>query len=144
SLADYRQEDLSYEINLAAARIARETADTFSARTPDRPRFVAGAVGPTTRSLSISPDVSDPGYRAITFDAMVATYREQVSGLLDGGVDLLLVETIFDSLNGKAALFAIQRLFQETRRAVPIMISGTVVDLSGRTLSGQTPEAFWI
>ena len=144
SLADYQQEDLSYEINLAAARIARETADAFTGRTPDRPRYVAGAVGPTTKSLSISPNVSDPGYRAITFDAMVESYREQVSGLLDGGVDILLVETIFDSLNGKAALYAIQRLFQETRRAVPIMISGTIVDLSGRTLSGQTPEAFWI
>ena len=144
SLADYQQEHLAYEINLAAARIARETADAFSSRTPEKPRFVAGAVGPTTKSLSISPNVADPGYRAITFDAMVASYRDQVSGLLDGGVDLLLVETIFDSLNGKAALFAIQQLFLETGRDVPIMVSGTVVDLSGRTLSGQTPEAFWI
>ena len=144
SLADYQQQDLSYEINVAAARIARDAADAVAQKTPNKPRFVAGAIGPTTKSLSISPDVSDPGYRAVTFDEMEACYREQVTGLLDGGVDLLLVETVFDSLNGKAALVAIQRVFRQTGQSVPVMISGTVVDLSGRTLSGQTPEAFWI
>ena len=144
SQADYGLEHLVYELNVAAARLAREVADEFTRRTPERPRFVAGAIGPTNKTLSISPDVNNPAYRAVTFDEMVAVYREQVRGLLDGGVDVLLVETVFDTLNCKAALFAIQEEFRARGRAVPVMVSGTIVDQSGRTLSGQTPEAFWI
>ncbi len=144
SQADYHLEDLVYEINLEAARLARAAADAVSARTPDKPRFVAGALGPTSKTLSVSPDVNDPGFRAVTFEEMAAAYREQARGLLDGGVDILLVETIFDTLNAKAALFAISELCHERGDAVPVMISGTITDLSGRTLSGQTTEAFWI
>ncbi len=144
SQADYDAQDLVREMNLEAVRIAREAVDRFSAETPDRPRFVAGAIGPTTKSLSISPDVNDPGYRALTFDETVAVYREQVEALLAGGVDILLVETVYDTLNCKAALYAIQEVFDDRDTSRPVMISGTVVDQSGRTLSGQTPEAFWI
>ncbi|MEX2399679.1 MAG: homocysteine S-methyltransferase family protein, partial [Rhodothermales bacterium] len=139
---DYAMRSHVRDINVAAARIAREAADRYG--TEDHPRFVAGAIGPTSKTLSISPDVSDPGYRAITFDALEAAYREQVDALLEGGVDLLLVETVFDTLNCKAALCAIQDVFEEKGTSRPVMISGTIVDQSGRTLSGQTPEAFWI
>ena len=131
------------EINLAAARIARECADAWTARTPDKPRFVAGALGPTNRTASISPDVNDPGARNMTYDALVATYTEAIDALAEGGVDLLLVETIFDTLNAKAALFAIEALFDRVGRRLPVIVSGTITDASGRTLSGQTTEAFW-
>ncbi|MFQ5677355.1 MAG: homocysteine S-methyltransferase family protein, partial [bacterium] len=144
SQADYKLEDQTYAINLAAARIAKEAAADFSARTPEKPRFVAGALGPTNKTLSMSPDVNNPGCRAVSFEQMASAYTEQVRGLVDGGVDILLVETIFDTLNAKAALFAIQEYFAQTGKSLPIMISGTIVDASGRTLSGQTTEAFWI
>lgn len=143
SLADYQLESFAYEINLAAAKIAKEAAQKFSALTPDKPRFVAGALGPTNKTASLSPNVNDPGFRAITFDQLVEAYTEEVRGLMDGGVDLLLVETIFDTLNGKAALYAIREYFDVAGKEVPIMVSGTITDQSGRTLSGQTPEAFW-
>ncbi len=144
SQADYQMEDLAYELNKAAARNAREAADEFTSETPDKPRFVAGAIGPTNKTLSLSPDVEDPGYRAITFDQLVKAYTEQISGLVDGGADLLLVETIFDTLNAKAAVYAIHKHAAQTDIELPVMISGTIVDQSGRTLSGQTTEAFWI
>lgn len=143
SQADYGLQDLVYQLNLSAARLAREAADEFTARTPDRPRFVVGILGPTNRTASISPDVNDPGYRNITFDDLVAAYSEQVEGLLDGGVDLLMVETVFDTLNCKAALFAIREVLEKRGSEVPVMVSGTITDASGRTLSGQTVEAFW-
>ena len=139
--ADYATSDLAREINVAAARLAREAADEAS--TPERPRFVAGALGPTNRTASISPDVNDPAARNVTFDELVAAYREQAGGLVDGGADLLLVETIFDTLNAKAAIFAMETLFEERGRRWPVIISGTITDASGRTLSGQLPEAFW-
>lgn len=139
--ADYGMEDLAYEINHEGARIAREAADELS--TPDRPRFVAGSLGPTNRTASISPDVNDPGARNVTYDELVAAYLEQARGLVDGGSDLLLVETIFDTLNAKAAIFALETLFEEHGRRWPVMISGTITDASGRTLSGQVTEAFW-
>jgi 5-methyltetrahydrofolate--homocysteine methyltransferase len=142
--ADYGLEDLAYELNLAGARVAREAADAWTARTPERPRFVAGAVGPTNRTLSISPDVNDPAFRAITFDDLRAAYREQVLGLVDGGCDTILIETIFDTLNAKAAIVACEEAFEERGVRLPIMLSVTVTDRSGRTLSGQTVEAFWI
>lgn len=138
---DYGLGHLAREMNVAAAKLAREAADKFS--TPDRPRFVAGALGPTPRTASISPDVNDPGARNVDFEALRAAYKEQVEGLLEGGVDLLLVETIFDTLNAKAALFAIDEVFAETGERLPIVISGTVTDASGRILSGQTVTAFW-
>ena len=141
-MADYHMEDLAYELNLNAAKIARKAADDFTAMNPDKPRFVAGALGPTNRTASISPNVNDPSFRAVTFDELVAAYTEQAKGLLDGGVDMLLVETIFDTLNCKAALFGIQTLLEERGISVPIMVSGTITDASGRTLSGQTTEAF--
>jgi 5-methyltetrahydrofolate--homocysteine methyltransferase len=144
SQSDYDLQDLAYELNLASARIAREIADEFTKHTPDKPRFVAGSIGPTNRTLSISPDVNDPGYRAITFDQLVEAYTEQITGLVEGGVDVLLVETVFDTLNCKAAIYAIQQYGDKIGKALPIMISGTIVDQSGRTLSGQTTEAFWI
>jgi len=144
SLADYDTQDLTYELNLTAAKLAREAADEMSVKTPDKPRFVAGSIGPTNKTLSLSPDVNNPGYRAITFQDVVEAYTEQLKGLLDGGVDILLVETVFDTLNCKAALFAINELFDKIGKRVPVMVSGTVVDASGRTLSGQTTEAFWI
>jgi 5-methyltetrahydrofolate--homocysteine methyltransferase len=143
SQADYHLEDLSYELNLASARLAREAADAKTAETPDRPRFVAGAVGPTNRTLSISPKVEDPGYRATSFGELRNAYREQIDGLLDGDVDILLIETIFDTLNAKAAIAAVIDAFSERDDGgIPVMISGTIVDASGRTLSGQTAEAF--
>ncbi|QGZ34253.1 methionine synthase [Stappia indica] len=141
--ADYAMEELAYELNLVGARLAREACDIVTARDPARPRFVAGALGPTNRTLSISPDVNNPGYRAVTFDQMREAYAEAVRGLIDGGSDILLVETIFDTLNAKAALFAIDEVLEEKGVSLPVMISGTITDLSGRTLSGQTPEAFW-
>jgi len=141
--ADYGLESLSRELNVAGARLARAAADRAEAAAPDRPRFVAGVLGPTNRTASISPDVNDPGFRAVTFDALVAAYTEAVDGLIEGGADLLLVETIFDTLNAKAALFAIDAWFSEHGVRVPVMISGTITDASGRTLSGQTTEAFW-
>ncbi|MEY2649721.1 MAG: hypothetical protein RL608_395 [Bacteroidota bacterium] len=142
SMADYGMESLVRELNLAGAQLARKAADAYS--TPDKPRFVAGAIGPTNRTLSLSPDVNRPAFRAITFDELATAYQEQAEALIEGGVDVLLVETIFDTLNAKAALFAIQDAFSATGKEVPIMISGTITDASGRTLSGQTTEAFLI
>lgn len=142
SQADYGLEAVAREMNVASARLARKAAEAYE--TPERPRFVAGAIGPTNQTASISPDVNDPGYRAITFDQFVASYREAVEGLLEGGVDLLLIETIFDTLNAKAAIFAIESLRDEGADIPPVMISGTITDRSGRTLTGQTPEAFWV
>ncbi|CAN5227046.1 hypothetical protein BH10PSE17_BH10PSE17_38900 [soil metagenome] len=139
--ADYQLEELVAEMNLEAARIARAACDKYS--TPDKPRFVAGALGPTPKTASISPDVNDPAARNVTFDELVASYHEQAAALWDGGVDLFLVETIFDTLNAKAALFALEQLFEERGAKLPLMISGTVTDASGRILSGQTVEAFW-
>ncbi|MCX7798600.1 MAG: methionine synthase [Melioribacter sp.] len=144
SQADYKTESLIYEINFEAAKIAKEVANEFTTKNPDKPRFVAGALGPTNKTLSISPDVNNPAYRAVTFDEVKNAYKEQVKGLIDGGVDILLLETIFDTLNAKAAIFGIMELFDELNIQLPIMISGTIVDMSGRTLSGQTIEAFWI
>ncbi len=143
SLADYGMEGLAYEMNLAAASLARVEADAMTQRTPDRPRWVVGALGPTNRTASISPDVNDPGARNVTFDELVEAYLEQARGLVDGGADTLLVETVFDTLNAKAAIFALETLFEEHGRRWPVMISGTITDASGRTLSGQTTEAFW-
>ena len=141
--ADYGLGSRAREINLAAARIAREAADHWTALTPDKPRFVAGSLGPTNRTASISPDVNDPGARNVTFDELVTAYGEAIESLLEGGADLLLVETVFDTLNAKAALFAIEAHFDRMGRRWPIIVSGTITDASGRTLSGQTPEAFW-
>jgi 5-methyltetrahydrofolate--homocysteine methyltransferase len=143
SMADYGMEELSYEINVAAAKIARAAADKWSKKTPDKPRFVAGAVGPTNRTASISPDVNNPGYRNVSFDELREAYKEQVRGLIDGGVDIILIETIFDTLNAKAAGVATLEVFEEQDIELPVMISGTITDRSGRTLSGQTAEAFW-
>ncbi len=143
SLADYDMSELAYELNVESARLAREACDEYTARTPDKPRFVAGAVGPLNRTGSISPDVNDPAARNITFVEMVEAYGEQVRGLVDGGADLLLVETIFDTLNAKAAIFAIETFFEEVGRRWPVAISGTITDASGRTLTGQVTEAFW-
>ena len=143
SMADYRMAGLVAELNREAARLARETADGFEAKDPTRPRYVAGVLGPTSRTASLSPDVNDPGFRNVTFDELAATYGEAAAALLEGGADLLLVETIFDTLNAKAALFAIDALFEAAGVRVPVMISGTITDQSGRTLSGQTAEAFW-
>ncbi|KRE52712.1 methionine synthase [Phycicoccus sp. Soil748] len=143
SLADYGMEDLAYEINLESARLARRACDAMTERTPDRPRWVLGALGPTNRTASISPDVNDPGKRNITFDELVDAYGEQARGLVDGGADVLIVETIFDTLNAKAAIFALETLFEEHGRRWPVIISGTITDASGRTLSGQVTEAFW-
>jgi 5-methyltetrahydrofolate--homocysteine methyltransferase len=142
--ADYHLEDAVYDLNYESARIAREVANEFTAREPHKPRFVAGAMGPTNKTASISPDVNNPGYRAISFDELAAAFKQQAKALMDGGVDLLLLETVIDTLNVKAALFAIQELFGETGKEVPIMVSGTITDASGRTLSGQTTEAFLI
>ena len=143
SQADYGMEDLAYELNYESARLARLAADEVSAEEPSRPRFVAGGLGPTNRTASISPDVNDPGFRNISFEELVAAYSEQARGLLDGGADLLLVETIFDTLNAKAAIFALETIFEERGRRWPVVISGTITDASGRTLSGQVTEAFW-
>jgi len=144
SQEDYHLPQLAYELNFEGAKIARKCADEWTAKNPDKPRFVAGAVGPTNKTASLSPDVNDPGYRAITFDQLREAYKEQAKGLIDGGVDALLVETIFDTLNAKAALFAIQEIFDEKGFELPIMVSGTITDASGRTLSGQTAQAFLI
>ncbi len=145
SLADYDRQSLAYEMNLTAAKIAKEAAEEYMQEFPGTQKFVAGAIGPMNKTLSLSPDVNDPGYRAITFDEIVAAYKEQISGLVDGGADILLMETIFDTLNAKAAIFAINSYFQETgKEKLPLMISGTITDASGRTLSGQTLEAFYI
>ena len=143
SLADYGMETLAYELNLAAARLAKEAALEWQAKDPTRPRFVAGALGPTSKTASISPDVNDPGFRNVTFEALAAAYAEAAQGLMDGGVDLLLVETVFDTLNAKAALFAIESLFEARGVRLPLVVSGTITDASGRTLSGQTTEAFY-
>jgi 5-methyltetrahydrofolate--homocysteine methyltransferase len=143
SQADYRLSAHAWEINLAAARIARAAADAAEAADPGRPRFVAGAIGPTNQTASISPDVNDPGFRSVDFDSLAAAYGEAAEALIEGGADLLLVETIFDTLNAKAALFAIDDVFARRGRRLPMMISGTITDRSGRTLSGQTVEAFW-
>jgi 5-methyltetrahydrofolate--homocysteine methyltransferase len=143
-MADYHLEDYVYELNYESARIAREVADEFTAANPDKPRFVAGSIGPTNRTASMSPDVNDPGYRAVTFDDLRIAYTQQVKALIDGGADILLVETIFDTLNAKAALFAIEEVKEELGLDIPVMVSGTITDASGRTLSGQTVEAFLI
>jgi len=143
SMADYNMEELSYEINKSAAKIAREACDDIEAKVKDKPRFVAGVLGPTNRTCSISPDVNNPGFRNITFDLLKEAYLESMSGLVDGGADIILVETIFDTLNAKAALFAIEEYFEKHDMSLPVMISGTITDASGRTLSGQTAEAFW-
>jgi 5-methyltetrahydrofolate--homocysteine methyltransferase len=142
--ADYHLEAWVYRINFEAAKIAKEVAAEFTAKQPDKPRFVAGSMGPTTKLASMSPDVNNPGYRAITFDQLAEAFKEQARGLLDGGVDLLLLETITDTLNVKAALFAIEELFEERGQQVPVMVSGTITDASGRILSGQTPDAFLV
>jgi 5-methyltetrahydrofolate--homocysteine methyltransferase len=142
--ADYHLEDAVYDLNYESARIAREVADEFTKLNPNKPRFVAGSIGPTNRTASISPDVNDPGYRAVDFDTLKEAYKQQAGALLDGGADLLLVETVFDTLNAKAALSAIQEINDERNLSIPIMVSGTITDASGRTLSGQTTEAFLI
>jgi 5-methyltetrahydrofolate--homocysteine methyltransferase len=144
AMADYNMEDLVYELNYQSAKLAREVADVFTAKEPHKPRFVAGSIGPTNRTASMSPDVNDPGFRAVTFDDLRIAYKQQVEALIDGGVDLLLVETVFDTLNAKAALFAIEEVKEERNLDIPIMLSGTITDASGRTLSGQTAEAFLI
>jgi 5-methyltetrahydrofolate--homocysteine methyltransferase len=143
SMADYGMEELSRELNLAAAQIARDACDRWNLKTPDKPRFVAGAVGPTNRTASLSPDVNNPGYRAVDFDELRAIYKEQVIALIEGGSDIIIIETIFDTLNAKAAGFATLEAFDELGITLPVMISGTITDASGRTLSGQTGEAFW-
>lgn len=143
AMADYRMEELVYELNVAGAKLAREAADDMTQKTPDKPRFVAGVLGPTNRTCSMSPDVNNPDFRSITFDQLVEAYYEATKGLVDGGTDLLLIETIFDTLNAKAAIFAVQKYFDDHNFNCPIMISGTITDASGRTLSGQTTEAFW-
>ena len=143
SMADYGMEALVYELNKTAAQLAREVADEYEQRDAERPRYVAGILGPTNRTASLSPDVNDPGFRNVSFEDLVATYRDAIRGLIDGGADLLMVETIFDTLNAKAAIFAVEASFEEMGRRFPVMISGTITDQSGRTLSGQTPEAFW-
>jgi 5-methyltetrahydrofolate--homocysteine methyltransferase len=143
SMADYGMEELAYEMNVEAAKIARQAADKWMPKTPDKPRFVAGAVGPTNRTASISPKVNDPGFRNVDFDELRAAYKEQVLGLIEGGADIILIETIFDTLNAKAAGFATLEAFEEKGVRLPIMLSGTITDRSGRTLSGQTAEAFW-
>jgi 5-methyltetrahydrofolate--homocysteine methyltransferase len=143
SMADYGMEALSYEINVAAAKLAREAADKYTALTTGKPRFVAGSIGPTNRTASLSPDVNRPGFRNITFEELATAYSEQARALIEGGVDIILIETVFDTLNAKAAGFAVKETFDALGVELPLMISGTVTDLSGRNLSGQTPEAFW-
>lgn len=144
AMADYHMEELVYDLNYESAKIARKVCDEFTALNPEKPRFVAGSIGPTNKTASLSPDVNDPGYRAITFDELRIAYKQQCEALLDGGSDLLLVETIFDTLNAKAALFAIDEIQEERNIKIPIMVSGTITDASGRTLSGQTAEAFLV
>ncbi len=143
--ADYDMQHLAYELNVASAKCARKAADAFNLINPDKPRFVAGAIGPLNKTLSLSPDVNNPGFRAVTFDEVTVSYTEQIKGLVDGGVDILLIETIFDTLNAKAAIYAAKEFFRNNHiPELPIMISGTITDASGRTLSGQTLEAFYI
>jgi 5-methyltetrahydrofolate--homocysteine methyltransferase len=145
AMADYDMQALAYELNLAAAKIARRAADEYTAKNPAKPRFVAGAIGPLNKTLSLSPDVNNPGFRSVTFDEVSNAYYEQISGLVEGGVDVLLIETIFDTLNAKGAIYAAKKYFRTTKqKELPIMISGTITDASGRTLSGQTLEAFYI
>ena len=144
SMADYNMEDLVYELNFESAKIAKKLTDEYSIKDSSKPRFVAGSIGPTNKTASMSPDVSDPGFRAITFDELVISYTEQIKGLVDGGVDILLLETIFDTLNAKAALFAIDTYMENNKLDIPLMVSGTITDQSGRTLSGQTVNAFMI
>ncbi len=144
AMADYHMEDLVYELNYESAKIAKKVADEFTVREPNKPRFVAGSMGPTNKTASMSPDVNDPGFRAVSFDELRIAYKQQAEALIDGGSDLLLVETIFDTLNAKAALFAIEEVKDERGIDIPIMVSGTITDASGRTLSGQTAEAFLI
>ncbi|MDR5589508.1 homocysteine S-methyltransferase family protein [Christiangramia sp. SM2212] len=144
AMADYQMEEFVYELNFESARIAKGVAEQVTAEDPSKPRFVAGAIGPTNKTASMSPDVNDPGYRAISFDELRKAYKQQAKALIEGGVDVLLVETVFDTLNAKAALFAIEELKEELNIDIPIMVSGTITDASGRTLSGQTAEAFLI
>ena len=144
AMEDYGLEEIVYELNFESAKIAKEVADEFKISEPDKPRFVIGTMGPTNRTASLSPDVNNPGFRAVTFNDLKIAYREQAKGLIDGGADVLMVETIFDTLNAKAALFAIQELLEDINKTIPIMVSGTITDASGRTLSGQTTEAFII
>lgn len=143
AMADYDMEAQSRDINIAAAKLARKAADEFTAKTPDKPRFVAGVLGPTNRTASISPDVNDPGKRNVTFDQLVEAYMESCEALIEGGSDIILIETIFDTLNAKAAAFAVESVFEKLGFRLPVMISGTITDASGRTLSGQTAEAFY-
>ncbi len=143
SMADYDMQSLVTEINVEAAKLARMAADEFTQANPDKPRYVAGVLGPTNRTASISPDVNDPGMRNINFDQLVSSYKEACKGLIEGGADLILIETIFDTLNAKAAAFAVDEVFEELGQSLPVMISGTITDASGRTLSGQTAEAFY-
>lgn len=142
--ADYGMEAIVYELNFESAKIAKEVADEFTEREPDKPRYVAGSIGPTNRTASLSPDVNDPGFRAVDFEDLRIAYKQQIEGLVDGGSDILLIETVFDTLNAKAAIFACMEVFEEKGREWPIMVSGTITDASGRTLSGQTAEAFLI
>ena len=143
--ADYDMQSLAYELNVASAKCARNAADQYTAKNPDKPRFVAGAIGPLNKTLSLSPDVNNPGFRAVTFDEVATSYTEQIKGLVDGGVDIILIETIFDTLNAKAAIYATKNYFRQNNiPELPIMISGTITDASGRTLSGQTLEAFYV
>lgn len=144
AMADYQMENLVYELNYESAKLAKEVAVEFTNKNPEKPRFVAGSIGPTNRTASLSPDVNDPGYRAVTFNELKVAYKEQALALIEGGADLLLVETVFDTLNAKAALFAIEELKEERNQDIPVMLSGTITDASGRTLSGQTAEAFLI
>ncbi len=141
--ADYDLQSVAREMNLAGAKIARATADEYTAKDPSKPRWVAGAIGPTNRTASISPNVNDPGFRNVTFDELKAAYKEETEALVEGGVDILLIETIFDTLNAKAAVLAVEEVFEQMGESLPVMISGTITDQSGRTLSGQTAEAFW-
>lgn len=143
SMEDYKMGDLSYEINLEAAKIAKKVAMEYTEKDPSKPRFVAGAMGPTTKMTSMSPDVNNPGFRALTFDELVEAFKVQINGLLDGGADMILLETVTDTLNVKAGLFAVNTIKEERGIDFPVMVSGTITDASGRTLSGQTPEAFW-
>ena len=142
--SDYHLEDLVYELNYQSAKLAKEAAREFTEKEPHKPRFVAGSIGPTNKTASISPDVNDPGYRGVSFDELTTAYKEQAKGLIDGGVDLLLIETVFDTLNAKAALFGVTELLEELNCDIPLMVSGTITDASGRTLSGQTANAFLV
>lgn len=144
SQADYHLEDIVYELNVTAARLARQATEKYSRINPDKPCWVAGSLGPTSKTASMSPDVNDPGFRAVDFDELANAYRTQATGLIDGGADLLLIETVFDTLNAKAALYAVNGLLEERKLDIPVICSVTITDGSGRTLSGQTPEAFWI